>query len=241
MPSKILLVDDDKDFRDEFRECFEAYEIIEAGDGEEALRILKKPNDIDLVILDVKLPGVKGTEVLREIKAIAPDLGIIILTGHSSEDVAIEALKGHADEYIEKPLNVNKTRELIEDLLDAGSGLSAVVGIEDKIEKAKRFMERNCYKKVTLEDAAKAVSLSPKYFSRIFKETTGTGFSEYRSRIRIREAKLLLKNTALNIAQIAYKIGYQNMESFTRLFKSSVGQTPTGYRKKYAVKGRKKS
>jgi CheY-like chemotaxis protein len=43
MPNKILLVDDDTDFRDEFRECFDAYQIVEAGDGEEALRILKKP------------------------------------------------------------------------------------------------------------------------------------------------------------------------------------------------------
>lgn len=241
MPSKILLVDDDRDFRAEFREYFDAYEIVEAGDGEEALSVLRKPNEIDLVILDVRLPGAKGTEVLKEMKAIAPDLGIIILTGHSSEDIAIQALKGHADEYLEKPLDIEKTKELLEDMLEARSGPAAAEGVNGKIDRAKRFMERNCYKKVMLEDAARAVSLSPKYFSRIFKEATGTGFTEYRSRIRIKEAKALLKKTGLNIAQIAYKIGYQNMESFTRLFKSSVGQTPTSYRKKYAVKGRKKS
>ena len=57
------------------------------------------------MILDVNMPGSKGTEVLKDIKALYPDLGIIILTGHSSEDVAIEALKGHADEYLEKPLD----------------------------------------------------------------------------------------------------------------------------------------
>ena len=117
MPNTILLVDDDRDFRDEFKDCFDAYRIVEAGDGDEALRILKKPNDIDLVILDVKMPGIKGTEVLREIREIAPDLGIIILTAHSSEDVAIAALKGHADDYVEKPMNVDKTREIIEGLL----------------------------------------------------------------------------------------------------------------------------
>jgi CheY-like chemotaxis protein len=57
MPSKILLVDDDKDFRVELKECLSGYDIVEASSGEEAINILKKPNDIDLVILDVNLPG----------------------------------------------------------------------------------------------------------------------------------------------------------------------------------------
>jgi two-component system, response regulator YesN len=240
MPNKILLVDDDRDFRDEFREALNAYDIVEAGDGDEALKILNKPNDIDLVILDVKMPGIQGTEVLKEIKRIAPDLGIIILTAHSSEDVAIEALKGRADDYIEKPMDVGKTKEVIEGMLDQRAGVARVNGIAGKVEKAKCFMERNCYKKVSLEDAAGAVSLSPKYFSRIFKEETGKGFTEYRSGMRAREAKALLEKTGLNIDQIASKIGYKNTESFTRLFKSHTGMTPSGYRKRYSKKNKTK-
>ncbi len=187
------------------------------------------------------MPGMKGTEVLREIKQIAPGLGIIILTGYSSEDVAIEALKGHADDYIEKPIDIDKTKEMINSLLDKKSGVVSTNGMMSKIDKAKCFMERNCYKKVSLADAAAAVSLSPKYFSRIFKEAVGKGFNEYRSEIRVREAKSLLKRSGLNIDQIAHKIGYENTESFTRLFKSEAGQTPTGFRKKYSRKVKAKS
>lgn len=240
MPSKILLVDDDRDFREEFKECFDAYDILEASDGEKALAILKRPNDIDLVILDVRMPGIKGTEVLRQMKRIAPDLGIIILTAHSSEDTAIEALKGRADDYIEKPMDPEKTREIVEGMLDKKAGLSHEGGLLNKVEKAMRFMERNRYKKVSLKDAAGSVSLSPKYFSRIFKETTGKGFNQYRREIMLKEAKSLLEKTGLNIDQIAEKIGYKNTESFTRLFRDMARMTPSGYRKIYLRKNKAK-
>jgi len=234
MPNKILLVDDDREFREEFRDSLNEYAIVEAANGEEALNILKKPNDIDLVILDVKMPGINGTEVLKEMKDVVPGLGIVILTGHSSEDVAIEALKGHADDYIEKPLNIDKIKGVIDRLLESKSYANGdASGNEtDKIEKVKSFAERNCYKKLCLKDAAMAVSLSPKYLSRIFKKNTGMGFSEYRLKIKIKEAGALLKVSGYNIDQISQKMGYENTESFIRMFKKITGYTPTEYRKK---------
>jgi CheY-like chemotaxis protein len=91
MPYQILVVDDDKKFREEFKECFKEYEVLEAGSGEEALAILKKPYEVDLVLLDVKLPGKEGTEILKEIKGIAPELPILMLTAFSRKDVEIQA------------------------------------------------------------------------------------------------------------------------------------------------------
>ncbi len=102
MPYNVLLVDDDKMFREELREALEDYRVVEAANGKEALEILKKPNEIDIVMLDVMMPGLPGTEVLKEIKKISPSLSVVMLTGYSSKDVAIEALKGRADDYIEK-------------------------------------------------------------------------------------------------------------------------------------------
>ncbi len=238
MPNKILLVDDDSSFREEFRESFDLYDVIEAGSGEEAINILKKPNQIDLVILDVNLPGIRGTEVLKEIKNIDPELGIVIMTGFSTEDVAIESLKNRANDYLEKPLDIKRTKEVIDDLLDLRAGVDASVGLMDKIGKVKNFIERNCYKKISLKDAADAANLSPKYLSRKFKENTGLGFNEYRLEIKNKEAMMLLENTSLNIDQISYKLGYQNTESFTRVFKSLIGQNPSEYRKKYILKNK---
>ena len=238
MTYKILLVDDDKDFREEFCDYFEDFQVIETSNGRDALNILKEPNDIDLVILDVILPDLKGTEVLKRMKKIAPDLDIIILTGYSSKDIAIEALKGHADDYIEKPINIdkmniNRIKMIIEKLMDEKGGKVDIDSIElkDKINKVKRFIERNYDKNISLKAASKVACLSPKYLSRIFKENTGMGFNEYKLSIKTERAKKLLKNTGYNINQIAFKLGYMNPESFLRLFKKFTGLTPTEYRK----------
>ncbi|MFA5138263.1 MAG: response regulator [Elusimicrobiota bacterium] len=231
---KILLVDDDETFREEFAESFSEYEIVHASNGEEALAILKRPNEIDLVILDVRMPGMGGLTVLDRIKEIAPDVGAIILTGYSSKDTAIGALRGKADDYIEKPFDIDKTRAIVERILsakkDAYRQESADVG--DKIEHVKRFLRRNRFRKVTLQDAAATVCLSPKYLSRVFQEQAGVSFNEFRIALKMEEAKDLLGRTHYNIDQISEKLGYQNTESFIRQFKKVVGQAPSAFRRR---------
>lgn len=238
MPSKILLVDDDPVFREEFRDCFEDFEFIEASNGQEALETLKKPHEIDLVMLDVKMPGMNGFEVLSRIKEIAPEVGIIISTGYSTKDTAIEALRKQADNYLEKPLDIEAAREIIEKVLDSKKDLPdfAASDITDKIERVKIFIERNCFKKVTLEDAAKAVCLSPKYLSRIFKEQTKQGFNDYKLAIKMDKAKSLLIETGYNVNQISDRLGYENVESFIRQFKKMAKCTPSVWRYKRANK-----
>ncbi len=231
MLKNVLLVDDDKLFREEFIECFEGLGILEASSGEEALAILSKPNDIDLVILDVNMSGIDGIETLKKINKMIPKPSIIILTGYSSTDVAIEALRGHADDYIEKPCDLDKTREIIKNILDKRRVDEKVITsrLEAKIEKVKYFLERNCSKRVRLEDAAALVFLSPKYLSRVFKQHTGMDFTDYRLLKKIDLAKEFLMKPSYNINQVADKLGYQNSESFTRQFKKFTKRTPTQF------------
>lgn len=234
IPAKILLVDDDRVFRDEFRDTFEEYGIRDASSGEEALEILKRPNEIDLVILDVRMPGINGIEVLSKIRKISSDVAIVILTAYSSKDVAIEALREKADDYIEKPLDVEATKEVIEKMLKVkrNGNENSGGGIEGKIERVKSFLQRNCFKKVNLEDAAEIVYLSPKYLSRIFKKYAKTGFNDYKLSLKVNRAKILLKKSSYNINQISDKLGYENTESLIKCFKKITGFTPTEYREK---------
>lgn len=242
MSQTILLVDDDSDFRQELKESLSEYRVMEASSGEDAIRLLKRPNEIDLVILDVMMPGVSGTDVLREMKKISPELGIIILTGFSSKDVAIEALKGRADNYLEKPIDIEKTKVVIEELLADKRGESDLQGVDlkGKIKRVMNFIERNCYKKTTLNDAALAVCLSPKYLSRVFRRETGKGFEDYKLGVKIEKSKQLLKKTGFNINSIGDKLGYENTESFIRIFKKITGVTPAVYRKNLDHKKRSK-
>ncbi len=238
MSYNILLIDDDAAFREEIAEYLEDYAIVEASSGEEALALLRKPHEIDLVILDVRMPGIHGTAVLKEIKKMAPDLGVIIFTGFSTKDVAIEALKGHADDYLEKPADIGKIKEVVHRLLDSKAGAPGTdaTGTGGRVERVKSLIERNYDKKVTLKDAAATVCMSPKYLSRVFKEITQKSFVEYRLEIMVEKAKELLGGTERTVAQIAYELGYQNTESFLRQFKKYTGLTPKRYRQQVSKK-----
>lgn len=234
MPYTLLLVDDDKDFRAIFKYYLPEYNIIETTFGHEALDLLKKPNLIDLVILDQMLPDLRGTDLLRDIKLISPDLSIIILTGHSSKEVAIEALRGHADDYIEKPFDALHIKNIIDKVLEKKALGEGDVGndVLGKVETAKNYLKRNSHKMVSLNEIAQYLCVSSKYLSRIFKEVTGKSFTEYRLEEKMDTAKEILETTDFNINQVANKLGYENPESFIRLFKKITGTTPTEFRKK---------
>ncbi len=235
MSYQILLVDDDIDFREELRESLmDNYRVSEAGSGEEALKIIGRPNSIDLVILDVGLPGLSGIETLIAIKSIDPSLPIIILTGQSSKDVAVDALKGRADDYIEKPFNMDQFLRIIDKMVSRGKGPLEALKDRNKMELVKKFIERNSSKKVSLKDAAQEVSLSLKYLSRVFKEKNGQGFNEYRLKLKMDKAMELLRSRATTVSEIAFQLGYKNPESFVRIFKKKTGATPAEYRRKHA-------
>ncbi len=98
------------------------------------------------------------------------------------------------------------------------------------IREAKAYIETHVYKDISLDLVAKQINISPYYFSKIFKEETGKNFIDYITDIRIEKAKQLLKDKALSIKEICIGVGYKDPNYFSRLFKKSVGFTPTEYR-----------
>ena len=100
------------------------------------------------------------------------------------------------------------------------------------IEKARSFLSQNYTNpNLMLQDVAKAVSMSNSRFSTIFAQETGFTFTEYLTALRIAKAKELLRATALRSSQIATQVGYNDPHYFSYLFKKSIGQTPSEYRK----------
>jgi len=227
---RILLVDDDAVLREEFKDFFEEHGVAEAFSGEQALQILSRPHQIDVVVLDVRMSGMNGIEVLEKIKKIAPDIRVIILTGYGSKDTAVEALRGRADDYLEKPLHPETVKRILERHLEAKQRAAYGNRIEDKVARIKDFLSRNVCKNVTLSDAAEIVSVSPKYLSRAFQEYAKIGFSDYKVSLRMKEAKQLLKKNTHTVGQISDALGYQNMESFIRQFKKLEKVTPASFR-----------
>jgi len=117
---RILIVDDEEVLRDVLDAVLrrEGFEIVPAASGEEALSVLDGDENIDLVILDIMLPGISGIDTLRAVRIANPNLPVIVITAFSSIDGAIEAMKHGAFHYIPKPfkneevvLTVNKALE----------------------------------------------------------------------------------------------------------------------------------
>jgi two-component system, response regulator YesN len=235
MAFHILLVDDDTIFRRAFRRTLKGYELSEAINGEDALSILKNPHTIDLVVLDEHLPGENGTELLKTIKYLNPELPVVILTGSGSKDIVVQALRGNADDYLEKTLHMEQTITRICDIVESkwkGANF-AESSSNATIEKLKQFADKNYDKKITLNDLSKKMCLSPKHVSRLFKEVTGGTFSEYRLTKKISKAKEWLVSTGLNIDAISRNLGYLHTESFIRIFKKMEVLSPTEYRQKF--------
>lgn len=106
--SKVLIVDDDKsvsNFLERFLKQKDYLWVQSVKTGEEALDIIKK-EDIRLVLLDIKLPGIDGIEVLRRIKKLKKDTDVIMITGFPEEGTAKEALGLGAYDYIMKPFDL---------------------------------------------------------------------------------------------------------------------------------------
>lgn len=104
IPVKVLIVDDEKDFVEMFSLRLEQQgeKVSTAFNGREALAVLEK-GSIDVVILDIRMPGMDGIDTLKEIKRLYPIVEVILLTGHGSTETAVKGMKLGAFDYLMKP------------------------------------------------------------------------------------------------------------------------------------------
>jgi len=108
--ANVLLVDDEVDFVKTFSErlVLRDLDILKAFSGEKALQVLEQNKNVEVVILDVKMPGVDGIEALAEIRKRFPLVEVIMLTGHSDVKSAIDGMKQGAFDYLMKPCDMDQ-------------------------------------------------------------------------------------------------------------------------------------
>jgi DNA-binding NtrC family response regulator len=132
---KVLLVDDEEQFLDALSQRLEArgLKVDAVTSGEDALNQVEDRN-FDAIIVDLAMPGIDGIETLKRIKEKRPDLEIIILTGHATVKSGIEAMKLGADDFLEKPVDLN---ELLEKIGEAKNKRMLVVekGRQEEVKK----------------------------------------------------------------------------------------------------------
>ncbi len=114
MGIRVLLVDDEKEFIDALAQRLEirGFEVKTVYSGLEAIKIIPDL-DFDVVVLDIKMPGMEGLEVLGKIKNIKPEVEVVMLTAHGSLEEAMQAMKKDAHDFIMKPASIDVIIEKI--------------------------------------------------------------------------------------------------------------------------------
>jgi len=133
--SKLLLIDDEEDVRYSFQRIFDSAEIelTTAASGEEALKVIPRLQP-DLVLMDIRMGGITGMETLRRIRQMDSKLLVILMTAYGTTQTAIEAMKLGAFDYLLKPFDVPKLKELVNAALKAGRDMKQVVSYEPLLE-----------------------------------------------------------------------------------------------------------
>lgn len=106
---KILIVDDEQAIRKALREIleYESFEVAEAEDGPAAIKACEKES-FDMIFSDIKMPRMDGMELLTQLKELGVEAPVVMMTGHGSVDIAVDALKRGAYDFIQKPLDLNR-------------------------------------------------------------------------------------------------------------------------------------
>lgn len=154
--TNILITDDEKSIRNALKEIleFEDYGTLEAENGEQALELIQN-EEVDLVMLDIKMKGMDGIEVLEKIKELKPELPVIMISGHGTIKIAVEATKFGAFDFLEKPPDLNRLLTSVRNALKSSElmrenkqirkelhGNTEIIGKSSAIDKIKQLIEK---------------------------------------------------------------------------------------------------
>lgn len=254
----LLIVDDEKKIRKGLLslpwETIGILEVYETENGTRALEMLNQ-HTIDVIISDIKMPGLSGLELAEYIKERRLDIAVILLTGFSDFNYAQQAIHNQVVDYLLKPLRPKEILNVVAEAvkrLEKGRYQKKVVrqyeiateSMNLEEETAHLFrdvnvqcmeilidMSRSFTQDITLNDMAKKHHFSSAYLSRMIKKETGYLFSDLLNGMRLTEAVRLLQEGNMKISLICEKTGFRDSKYFSQLFKKVIGCSPNELRK----------
>ena len=244
----VLVVEDNADIQTYLKaELESSYMVYQAFNGIEGLN---KANGLipDLIISDIMMPYLDGISMCKEIKQDENTchVPLIMLTAKTADENRIEGLSIGADAYISKPFNVKVLKANIKSILDNREIVKTKLAKKTYISELhdsnnnqteNSFLMRaiNIVKKnmsvtgFTSVVLAEELELSQRQLYRKIDAISGSTVRDFIMRIKMEEAANLLKNSNLNISEVAYRVGYSEPSNFSRTFAKHFGCSPTKY------------
>jgi len=243
----LLFVDDNKELCEFMADILsDEYRVFIANNGCEAIKQLEK-QDVDVVVSDVMMPEMDGIELCKSIKTNInwSHIPVILLTARTAEENKIQGLEIGADDYLTKPFNFNLLKLRIHKFLEwtkkchvsfsqkmdiSPSEITITPLDEQLIAKAIKIVEEHISdSEFSVEDLGSSVGLSRSHLYKKLMNITGRGPAEFIRTIRLKRSRQLLEQSQLQIAEIAYAVGFNSPKRFTVNFKNEYGQSPSEY------------
>ncbi len=246
----LLLVEDNKEFREFMSESLSNdFDVLVADNGQEALVHLKE-SDVDCVISDVMMPVIDGLNLCKQIKTNIhwSHIPVILLTARAAEECKIQSLEYGADDYITKPFNLHllklriqkfmewnmKCHQTFNQKLDFSPSEITITSLDEQlIAKSLKIIEEHMDNPdLSVELLSAAVGLTRGHLYKKLMHITGKSPQEFIKTIRLKRAKQLLEKSQLQIAEVAYAVGFNSPKVFTHNFRNEFGISPSQYLKK---------
>ena len=250
----ILIVEDDPDINAYLqKELKPNFRILTAENGLLAVDILAKEN-VSLVISDVMMPEMNGYELCKRIKSdiVFSHIPVILLTALSDDKQRMYGIASGADEFIQKPFNIEEVKLRIVRLLEERARLRnafaqelqspAASGLKtDKAESMDELFMRKFMALIeesypdsnfSIEKASEMLGLSRVHLYRKVKELTGVTPTDFIRNYRLKQAAALLRQKDCNVNEAAYATGFSSPPYFSKCFKAVYNITPTEYQEK---------
>lgn len=247
---KVLIVDDNPDMREMLKfELSDEFDIRTAPDGERAISDIKRHKP-DLVLTDLMMPGIDGIELCRHLRSNPKTVAIplIIITAKHDLGMKIEGLTLGADDYITKPFNMDVLRLRMKRFLElAAKGATRtlidpepteikITPLDEKLmEKAMDYVSENIDNSdLTVEQLSDYLGMSRVRLYKKIKQLTGKTPIEFIRIIRLKRAAQMLRESQLNVSEIAYRTGFNSPKLFSKYFKEEFGILPSHYQSREA-------